>query len=268
MKLSSSIHNHTTFCDGKSSAEEMIVEAINQGLKTIGFSAHSYTPCDPSYCLRDTDGYFEELTRLKEKYKDQIDVLIGLEVDCYGDKDTRADYAIMSVHNVMLGDKLYIVDYSLEQLKSCVEESFSGDVYSLVEAYYNTVEQSIDRGGFDIVGHLDLIAKYNEKYPIIDENNPRYISAVKRVLAKLDGKGIPLELNTGGVYRGYKKDYYPSTAILKIVREYDIPLIITSDAHTKDGLSFDFDNALIRLKSLGYKSVVELTKEGLKELFI
>ncbi len=264
--ISSSVHNHTTFCDGKSTPEEVLLQAIEEGLKTIGFSAHSYTPCDPSYCLRDTDAYFSELKKLKEKYADKIDVLIGLEVDCYGEYDSRADYVIVSVHNIKIGHKIYVVDYSKEELDRCIKEDFSGDALALVEAYYKTVEQSIEQGG-DIIGHLDLVTKFEEQYPIIDQNSQRYINAVTRVLEKLKGKNIPLEVNTGCVSRGYKtKDFYPSTALLKIIKSYDIPLIITADSHHKDGIVSEFDSAVSRLKSIGFDHVVELTKDGFKRI--
>ncbi len=262
LKITSSIHNHTTFCDGKSTPEEMLQEAIRRGLTTIGFSAHSYTPCDPSYCLRDTDGYFAEIERLKGKYQDQITVLAGLEVDRYGVSDPRADYVIMSVHNVIIGDRLYVVDYSKEELEKCIKECYDGDVYRLVEDYYRTVEESLDIDGYDVVGHLDLVTKYNQMLPLIDYTDPRYVSAVDRVLQKLDGKNIPLEVNTGGVARGYKTEFYPSREVLSLTKKYDIPLCVTADAHTKEGVDFGFDSAVAMLKELGFGSVVQLTKVG------
>ena len=45
------LHSHTTFCDGKNSAEEMVVSAIDHGFDVFGFSGHSYTPFDESYCM-------------------------------------------------------------------------------------------------------------------------------------------------------------------------------------------------------------------------
>ncbi len=262
VKITSSIHNHTTFCDGHSTAEDMVLAAIAKGLKTIGFSAHSYTPCDDSYCLRDTDAYFAELARLKEAYADQIDILAGLEVDCYGDSDPRADYVIISVHNVLIGGRLYVVDYSKEELLKCIRECYAGDVYALVEDYYNTVSASLKRERIDLVGHLDLVTKFNEQLPLIDESHPRYVAAVRRVLAELDGKKLPLEINTGGVYRGYKEQFYPSVTILNMLRDYDIPVCVTADAHSQDGIDYAFDKAVELCRELGIKEIWQLEKSG------
>ena len=60
------LHSHTTFCDGKNSAEEMVVSAIDHGFDVFGFSGHSYTPFDESYCmsLSGTVEYRKEIERL------------------------------------------------------------------------------------------------------------------------------------------------------------------------------------------------------------
>ena len=38
------LHTHSTWCDGKSTPEEMIQAALAQGLTTLGFSSHSMLP--------------------------------------------------------------------------------------------------------------------------------------------------------------------------------------------------------------------------------
>ena len=50
-------HTHTTFSDGKNTPEEVVISALEQGLCTIGFSDHAYTPYDLRYCMKDEDGY-------------------------------------------------------------------------------------------------------------------------------------------------------------------------------------------------------------------
>ena len=62
-------HTHTTYCDGKNTAEEMILAAINQGFTALGFSGHSHTSIDPSYCMTrdETRRYINELKALAER---------------------------------------------------------------------------------------------------------------------------------------------------------------------------------------------------------
>ena len=62
-------HTHTTYCDGKNTAEEMILAAINQGFTALGFSGHSHTSIDPSYCMTtdETRRYIDELKALRTR---------------------------------------------------------------------------------------------------------------------------------------------------------------------------------------------------------
>ena len=106
MKLKN-FHTHTTYCDGKNTAEEMILAAVNQGFTALGFSGHSHTSIDPSYCMTtaDTRRYIDEIKALRKKYADKIRIYIGLEADLYTDETdlSEFDYTIGSVHYVEVG---------------------------------------------------------------------------------------------------------------------------------------------------------------------
>ena len=67
-------HIPTTFCDGKHTPEEVVLSALEKGFSAIGFSAHGYTEFDLSFCVRDLEGYIKEITALKEKYKNDIEI--------------------------------------------------------------------------------------------------------------------------------------------------------------------------------------------------
>lgn len=75
------LHTHTTFCDGKNSPEEMVLSAISKGFSVLGFSGHGYTSYDLSYCMKDMGGYISTVNMLKEKYKDKIEIYLGVEED-------------------------------------------------------------------------------------------------------------------------------------------------------------------------------------------
>ena len=62
-------HTHTTYCDGKNTPEEMVRAAIAKGMTKIGFSGHSHTAFDESYCMstEGTEAYRQEIAALKEK---------------------------------------------------------------------------------------------------------------------------------------------------------------------------------------------------------
>ena len=82
----SNFHTHTVFCDGDNTPEEVVLSAIDKGLSAIGFSGHGYTDFDLRYCMTETDKYIAEVKRLKEKYKDKIDIETGFEFE-YSDSE-------------------------------------------------------------------------------------------------------------------------------------------------------------------------------------
>ena len=45
----SSVHCHSTMCDGKNTLQDMASAACAQGLTTLGFTGHSYTQRDREY---------------------------------------------------------------------------------------------------------------------------------------------------------------------------------------------------------------------------
>ena len=240
----SDYHLHTTFCDGKNTPEEMVLSAIERGMTEIGFSVHSYMPADENYCLKkeETDGYFEVISSLKSKYKGKIKIYAGVEQDYYSEeKDDRFDYVIGSVHYLNDGKKLWPIDLSAKDLSQAVEESFGGDWYLMAEHYYSVMQNIVTKTNADIIGHLDLITKFNESANLFDITNERYLAAAKKCVDALIPYGKPFEINTGAISRGYKTFPYPSIELIKYIKEKGGKLILSSDAHSKENLMYQFD---------------------------
>ncbi|MBQ6685903.1 MAG: PHP domain-containing protein, partial [Firmicutes bacterium] len=79
-KITANAHTHTTFCDGKCSAEEMVQAAIKYGLTSLGITLHA--PIEGEFWTPRKEmepKFIEEMARLKEKYAGTIDVYCGLE---------------------------------------------------------------------------------------------------------------------------------------------------------------------------------------------
>lgn len=236
-------HVHTTYCDGKSTAEETVLAAIEKGIKRIGFSGHSYTAFDTSYCMSpsDTEEYISEINALKEKYAEKIDILCGIELDVYSDIDTsRFDYVIGSAHYIKHNGEYIPVDLSARTLVDAVQKHFGGDMYSLAEEYYNTVTEVL-RHRTDIIGHFDLITKFNDGFCLFDETHPRYIKASRKAADILLKANIPFEINTGVIVRGYKNVPYPAEPLLEYITAHGGKFLLNSDSHRKDMLCFEFE---------------------------
>ena len=256
--VTTDFHMHTTFCDGHSSPEEMVLSAINKGLGTVGLSGHSYTWFDESYCMKKQEipAYVAEVTRLKQAYAGKINILCGVEQDYYSDEPTAGfDYVIGSVHYLKFGDEFMPVDEGNENHRRAAAKYFGGDMYALAEAYYQTVGDVVQKTNCDIIGHFDIITKYYDNDPELDVNHPRYRAAWQAAADRLIKTGVPFEMNTGAISRGVRQKPYPSEEILAYLAERNAPVILSSDAHHADYIAFQFDQCEATAKELGVKLV-------------
>lgn len=235
----STYHTHTIFCDGKDTPEDMVLEAVRLGCPEIGFSGHSYISFDESWCMskEGTAEYKRQIRALKKKYAGQIKILLGVEQDYYSEEPTDDyEYVIGSVHCVKKDGVYLPVDYTAEAQKEAVEEHYGGDFYSFAEDYYALVGDVYRRTKCDIIGHFDLITKFNEGNALFDTSHPRYVAAAERALEKLLKTPAVFELNTGAISRGYRTEPYPEKWIIDRLEAAGKKLLRNSDAHAKEWL--------------------------------
>ena len=169
----SSVHCHSTMCDGKNTLQEMASAACAKGLTTLGFTGHSYTQRDREYCMSPsrTAQYKATIAKLKTEYKGKVDILCGIEWDLLSeDKRTGYDYWIGSAHHLYGKNtgKYYEIDFRPQDLYDCIYDDFDGDPLAAVEAYFAEVEK-VAAMGPDILAHLDLIKKLNAAGEFFDE---------------------------------------------------------------------------------------------------
>ena len=218
------LHTHTTYCDGIDTPEQVILTAIDKGFGSIGFSGHSYMYYaeEHSMSLEGTKKYKEEISLLKKKYSDRINIFCGLEVDMYSEIElTGYDYLIGSVHYLKCGDKLIGFDRSEKEVKNVINTYFEGDGMKYARAYYQTLAELPNHGNFDIIGHFDIISKHSENVKFFDETSDEYKSLVLEAAEALRGRIPIFEVNTGAIARGYRTTPYPSTFIMKELRNPD-----------------------------------------------
>lgn len=254
--IRSNIHTHTAYSDGKDTPEEMVLTAIAKGWHTIGFSDHSYTPFDLSYCMkRDSyDAYRAEILSLKEKYKGTIDVLYGTEFDWYSPAELKEgfDYFIAGVHYIRAGGVYYAVDHCVEATLQGINEGCGGDRNEYVRRYYeNVVGCAALRPLY--VAHFDLLTKFG----VIDETTEYYRKTALEALDALLDADLPIEINTGAMARKKKTVPYPAKFLLERVAERDGCVILGSDCHDMTQLDYAFDAALALAAEAGVRNMVE-----------
>ena len=260
------LHTHATFCDGKNTPEEMVRAALSLGMDALGFSSHAPCPVpgdDAGMRPEQVSAYRAEVLRLREQYAGRLEIFLGLEQDYFFFPNQESwDYVIGSVHYVEKDGTYLGVDYSEAVFLQNVEQHYGGDFYAFAEDYYRLVGEIPERTGCQIVGHFDLITKFNEGDKLFDTGHPRYVDAAMAALDRLAERDVICEINTGAMSRGYRTAPYPAPALLRAMRERHVPICITSDCHSRANLLCAFVQAAELARSCGYREQMVLTRRG------
>ena len=249
------LHTHTIFCDGKNTPEEMVLSAIEKNIDILGIAFHSYVTFDDVCIKKDGETEFiNEISKLKEKYQDKIKILCGVEQDYFSGKPQHNfDYVIGSVHYIEKDNQYFIIDIDPEMIPTLVKNYYDNDVYAFIEEYYQMVSEIPSTTNADIIGHIDLVSKFNEIKNLFDDQNPRYIKAYQSAIDKIIPYGTIFEINTGAISRGYRTTPYPSNDIIEYIKEKGGKFILSSDSHNKDNLGFMFDRCRDMANNLNLK---------------
>jgi histidinol-phosphatase (PHP family) len=249
----SNLHTHTTFSDGKGTVEENIKSAIAKNMRSIGFSDHSFTACDTSYCMKlsDYERYCTEVKTMAKKYQNQIPVFLGLEKDYYSEIERDSfDYIIASVHYIVKNGVCYPIDHSRVQQEDCVREAFGGNILDMAKCYYEMTAEHAMRSRPDVIGHFDVLNKFS----YMPETDDRYMYLAENAMKAIFPYCHRFEINTGGISRGWRKDPYPSLYLLQLLRELGGEVVINSDSHHPDHLDFHFMESAALLRKAGYET--------------
>lgn len=267
MKYLSNAHTHTVFCDGKNTVEEMALAAIGRGFVSLGFSIHGWTPYDAAWLKPGMEEpYKEEVRRVAEKYADQIEILCGVECDALCAREyTGFEYSIDSTHVLEKDGEYLRIDESEALFLDNVNRHFDGDYYAYCRAYFEHEAQVCAKSAATFIGHIDLVSKYNEGNRYFDENDPRYLRPALEAAEIAVRRGIPIEMNTGAIGRGYRTTPYPHPEILRRIRALGGEILISSDAHAKETLDTGFDLCVELAKECGFDHVLRLRRDGFEE---
>ena len=293
MKLSC-LHTHSTFCDGTGDIETMCETAYAKGFSSIGFSSHApitkKTGIKTDWIMQDEnlEEYIDTVLQARRRWKGKLAVYLGLETDYIhgysspADPDIQAlplDYIIGTVHYCVSpknGRPINVDEYT-EGLARVLKE-YDNDGRALCESYFDSYGMMIAAGGYDILAHLDLIKKNNDRFCFFSPDDSWYTDRLVKTADLIAGKAgkanigcktggkIPVvEVNNGGMNRGYCTEPYPSLYILKLLKERNIPLTISADAHAPDHLGKFYDTAAGKIRQAGYNSLVFLEEQGWRE---
>jgi len=230
--------------------EDYIKEAIKGGYSELGFSDHSPWHYDSDFVpfMRmkedELDDYIDTLQKLREKYKNQISIKIGLEVEYFEKyipwlkkmlKEKNIDYIILGNHydgsdetGIYYGSPIH---------------------YHQFINYINQCIKAIDSSLFSYIAHPDLA--------YFDENDPRYTKEYTRLCEHAKAHDIPLEFNLLG-FKSHR--HYPNPVFWKIVSKVGNKVIIGTDAHEPYRLNDQktYNEAMRYLKKLNIEVIEDI----------
>lgn len=256
-------HSHTPRClHAKDAEEEYVLQAIRSGYRVLGFADHTPWPYKSDFvaCMRmradELDNYLETLGALREKYRSQIELRIGLECEAFPEfypwlrelkKRGAVEYFLLGNH----------YDTSDEN-----DGGFYFGRCTTAEQVYRYMETTIagmDSGLFTYLAHPDL---FLHRYPAFDADAKAVCRAITKEAKRLD---LPMEYNLLGLQRreddhahgsiGYTSDEFWETAA-----EFGGRAIIGVDAHSAASLDCPvlYAQAREKLTSLGFTVIDEL----------
>jgi len=228
--------------------ESYIKRAIELGIDIYGFSEHAPMDFDEHYRLNfdEMQLYVNDVKMLQEKYKNDIKILLGYEVDYLkGHMDKRVisaevDYMIGSIH--------FLGEWGFDN-PEFNREYKNKNIDDIWQEYFDNIESMAKTSYFDIVGHLDLIKIFN----YMPKKDIRLIAA--KALKAIKKSNMVLELNSAGL-RKPCKEIYPSPLLLELAYELDIPITFSSDAHAIGQVGYKYSEAVKLAQNIGYSKAV------------
>jgi len=266
-------HSHSEFCDGSGKLEDYVKSAISKSFDVFGFSGHAPLPFENDWTMARSalEGYLNETKRLKTAYKNIINLKIGLEIDYIEGKmapsdqyykDLQLNFIIGSIHvlpDINTGEYLG-VEYTKSEMEQLINDTYRGDAKPLVKEYYRLVRKMSKKGGFEILGHIDVVKKTNINSIYFNETEKWYKNEIELTLACIAENNQILEINTGKVLSDPTR-IYPSPWILQIANEYKIPVMLNSDAHRPDRIDNYYNEAKKMIIKAGYTELMILKED-------
>ena len=269
-------HSHCSFCDGRAPFEEFVKEAIRQGFYSYGVSSHAPLPFPTRWTMEweQMEAYLDEFNNLRQKYADEIELYVGLEIDYLNEESNPSvarftelslDYRIGSVHLLYdAAGEVVDIDCSPAVFKERVDRHFNGDVLRVIRMYFDRLFRMVELGGFDILGHADKM-HYNASYyhpGLLDE--PWYEALMKDYFSLVASRGYLVEINT----KAYDSlgTFYPNSRYWELMKEYQIKVLVNSDAHYPERINAGRMEALRLLQAKGFATVAELHQGSWREV--
>lgn len=243
-------HVHSTCSgDGRVSIEDMCARAVEIGIGEIAFTEHvDNNPADLCYGTFDYSFYIAQIESARRKF-DSLRILTGIE---FGEPHMYPEQ-IQAIREWDLDVVLAVVHWVGDVIVA-VDEFGDSDVGEMYDLYLDEVLKTAQVGGFDVLGHFDLVKRFGVKYagPFRFESFKERIAAILEAMIE---RGIALEVNTSGL-RQPCRETFPGLRTLKLYRELGGGLVtIGSDAHRIEQLGFGLEEGVSLIRAAGFDRI-------------
>jgi histidinol-phosphatase (PHP family) len=211
-----------------------------------------------SIAFTDHDRYrdgvdFDVIDRLREINPD-AEILLGIELD--NDPVTgkaglqwveshwdRLDFVLGSIHYLQSASRMFDGADQAGQLQSL---GFA----RAYDEYRDELSALIERGHIDCLSHLDLI-KIHGLFPT-SYDPAKFFGPV---LQQIADAGLAMEINTAG-WRKKVAEAYPAESILREAIALQIPITVSSDAHSYAQVAEDYERLEQLVERVGLEQPV------------
>ena len=263
-----------SFCrHAKDELSAVVETAIARGFTHYGLSEHCPRdrPQDlypderdlgPADLAAAFQAYTAEAFALRERYRDRLQLIVGFETERLPPdgwaarmQELRAsapfEYVIGSVHDV---DGTY-VDLTAEVTAALAERLGGRD--ALHARYFSAVAEMVETLRPEIVGHLDLVRKFDGPGAGFSAAVQPYI---ERALEAVAAHGAVLDINCGAHRRGLSP-VYPLPDILSRAQRMGIAVTLGDDSHGVSSVGIGLDASLRVIADAGYRELAYLARE-------
>ena len=261
------------FCrHAKGELERVVERAVEAGFTHYGLSEHCprYRAVDlfpgeedltPDDLVRLFEAYSAHARGLRDQFRGRLDLLVGFETERLppGDWVTRMrelrarfapDYIVGSVHDV----DGQVIDFNADGTRAAAEAL--GGVEILQKRYFDAVTDLVTQLSPEVVGHIDLIRKFDGPNPSFSPSVYRHI---EQALEAVRSVNAVLEVNCATHRRGLGP-VYPLPQILERALEMGIGVTLGDDSHGAHDVGVGLDASMRAIAAAGYREVCYLAR--------
>lgn len=266
-------HTHSYFClhGSGEETEKFVIRAIELGFVSYSITEHlplpdnllRETPYSPEFkksleIREGMDSYIRELEGLKKKYRDKIQLQIGVEMDYIPGQEDYSRYllkeygsyfddGLLSVHMIRGVGGWRCVDYSPQDFKDGLIMMYGGYEEAQL-AYYDTVLEAIkaDLGQYKPkrIGHLCLCNKFQRVLNTEGITSEKVYEKVRKLITYAGQQGYSLDANVAGLYKKDCQEIYTPSWVIEIAKKAKVELVYGSDAHAVSEVGRSYDHYL------------------------